>query len=416
MEHPVFCIFAIILLHSLSFNLIGTARVMSEVDALHREPQNDPILSDNMPTEQHVNLARPRLRIPAKNSSVTEASSGQTVTVVVQLNGELGNQLHGALHGFCVQRVVEEQLGLKTKIMLRTQKNSEWRKAVESTKAAFPNFRLFDTREVNTEVFDTVHRIQEEWMDSLLSTGQLNLTNIDDPNALKVHSCSTEKCLSDLVNLLNQTLHTQRPKLPDESPAISIPHIYSDAYIHPYCIEKMHDELKDFLTVDEEAICRQIPDPDEAVFHFRDYNEEFQGEVRTEQGYEEADPNLMATQLFADYRPGDKVAIISRFQENTEEYIKALREHKGIEARYIQNQTGNQDFCFLLKAQQEIVASRKSTIAFWAAFLGNSKLTRLYTLSTPETRRKDVDFFEYSYRNENLRDRIRYENYNKSKE
>eukprot|EP00980_Cylindrotheca_fusiformis_P005480 scaffold1169_cov120-Cylindrotheca_fusiformis.AAC.30 len=101
----------------------------------------------------------------------------------------------------------------------------------------------------------------------------------------------------------------------------------------------MHDELKDFLTVDEEAICRQIPDPDEAVFHLLNFIEEFPGEIGIEKGYEEANPNLTATQLFADFEAGYKVAITSRFQENTDEYITALREHKGTEARYIQNQT-----------------------------------------------------------------------------
>lgn len=53
---------------------------------------------------------------------------------------------------------------------------------------------------------------------------------------------------------------------------------------------------------------------------------------------------------------------------------------KGIQIRLIDNQTGVQDFCFMTKAQKELVGKEFSTFMRWSSLLGNATLSRLYSL------------------------------------
>jgi hypothetical protein len=129
-----------------------------------------------------------------------------------------------------------------------------------------------------------------------------------------------------------------------------------------------------------------------------------------ELGFEELNANKTATKIFATYQPGDKVAIISRYEEKTDEYIDALK-LKGIKARYIKGQTGNQDFCFLMKAQQEVIGQKLSSYANWAAILGKAKKVRLYSVDSEYTRAKQRHFYNFTWNVKELRERIVYENY-----
>lgn len=99
--------------------------------------------------------------------------------------------------------------------------------------------------------------------------------------------------------------------------------------------------------------------------------------------FDEASPNQTASQLFGHLQPGDKVAITSRYINNlTLDYVRAL-EHRGLQVRVISNQTGIQDFCFLKRAQKELVGSSMSTFARWAAILGDAQRVQLYVTDTP---------------------------------
>jgi hypothetical protein len=440
-KHVMAAMFTTVLLLSLRFNLQKTTNLMYIMKVGYQEQPIAATTASDKAMEQlsaevipnhtmtsfrkNETLVPPKrsneMTLTARNSSsisssiptISEDTSDQVVTVVAQLGGELGNQLQTIANGLCVQHHVEKHLGMRTKLLLRAQERPKWKRAMENTKEAFPNTRPFDFQAGNTEEFDTAHRIQVNWVEQLLSSNQLDLTNVQNPTMLNAQKCSTEQCFSDLMNLLNQTWHMERPTVPGGSTNVSIPHVYANDYVDTYCWEVMYDELKDFFKVDEQAICKQVPDPDETVFHFRNYLVEMP-RVGKRLGFEEPDPNMTAKELFADYKPGDKVAIISRFDTHMDEYIRALKDIRGIDARYIQNQTGNQDFCFLLKAQKEIIGSRRSTFVSWAGFLGDAKRVRLCSLATAETRARGLDYLSYTFTNEKLRDRIFYENYNKT--
>eukprot|EP00980_Cylindrotheca_fusiformis_P029089 scaffold22714_cov155-Cylindrotheca_fusiformis.AAC.6 len=349
----------------------------------------------------------------AKNASAAPQSAGRNhvVSVVVQLSGEMGNNVFKMANGFCIKHLIEKKLGLGAEIILRAQENPKWQNAMRSTKAAFPKTRPFDFRKGNTKEFEQARKQQLQWLRRLKSTKKLDLSNIKNPTVLGMQNkCTTERCYLDLVQLLNQTWYMDRPVNPLGA-EFSIPHVYANTLAGTYCWDLMYDELKAFLEVDTKSICKETPKPDETVFHFRNYVVEMpENAIRL--GYEEMDPNMTANHLFANYTSGEKVAIVSRFQQNAGKYMKALNYTKGIEARYIDNQTGVEDFCFLLKAKREVIAVRESTFATLAAYLGDVKRARLYSLDTPERRARGWHYFAYSFKNKELRDRLIFENYN----
>eukprot|EP00980_Cylindrotheca_fusiformis_P002302 scaffold535_cov65-Cylindrotheca_fusiformis.AAC.4 len=346
------------------------------------------------------------------SSAPKRRGGNQAVSVVVQLSGEMGNNVLKMANGLCIKHLIEEKLGLEAEIILRAQEHRKWKVAMQSMTAVFPKTRTFDFRKGNSKTFRSAQKQQLKWLKRLKSSKRLDLTNIKYRRILNGQSeCEEERCYQDLIQLLNQTWYMNRP--PNQVGAdISIPHVYADTMAITYCWDLMHDELKAFFEVDTKSICKKTPEPDETVFHFRNFVTEFPTGRAKEQGFEEMDPNMTAKYLFANYMSGERVAIVSRFQQKTGEYSRALNDIKGIKARYIDGQTGIQDFCFLLKAKRELVAVKISTFATLAAYLGDAKRARFYSLDTPERRAKGFHYFAYSFKNQKLRDRIIFENYN----
>jgi hypothetical protein len=121
------------------------------------------------------------------------------------------------------------------------------------------------------------------------------------------------------------------------------------------------------------------------VQHFRNFVTEVgRRGVNLYGEFQESSPNQTASQLFGHLQPGEKVAITSRYLNDlTLDYVRAL-EQRGLQGRVISNnQTGLEDFCFLKRAQKEMVGSSMSTFARWAAILGNAQRVQLYVTDAP---------------------------------
>lgn len=117
--------------------------------------------------------------------------------------------------------------------------------------------------------------------------------------------------------------------------------------------------------------------------------------------FQEIGPNQTARDLFGHQRPGDKVAIISRFPDQVKNYVEAL-ELLGLKVRVVTGQSGEEDFCFLMNAQKEAIGSLFSTFFFWAGLLGNCTTVRCYCVdcsghenwTNPELKRR-IYFEDY---------------------
>jgi hypothetical protein len=115
-------------------------------------------------------------------------------------------------------------------------------------------------------------------------------------------------------------------------------------------------------------------------------------------GFKELGPKQTANDLLGHLRPGDKVAVVSRFSNKAaQSYVTALVD-RGLQVRLVQGQTSEQDFCFLLRAQKELVGVSISTFFYWAACLSNASRIISYSLDIPaHWRRRGRVFFHYNY-------------------
>jgi hypothetical protein len=126
-------------------------------------------------------------------------------------------------------------------------------------------------------------------------------------------------------------------------------------------------------------------------------------------GFQELGPKQTARDLLGHLAEGDKVAIVSRFsREDAREYVDAMEE-RGLRVRFIQNQTGVQDFCFLMNAQKEMIGIGLSTFFQWAAYLSNASNIVAYSLDVPaQWERRGRVFFHYNYTHPKLANRWTY--------
>jgi len=100
-------------------------------------------------------------------------------------------------------------------------------------------------------------------------------------------------------------------------------------------------------------------------------------------GIAELSPNQTAVDLFGHLKPGNKVAILTRFSaEQAAPYVEALEE-RGLKVRVISGQDGEQDFCFLMSATKEMIGIVYSTYLFWAGILSQTcKRVLAYSIDT----------------------------------
>ena len=106
---------------------------------------------------------------------------------------------------------------------------------------------------------------------------------------------------------------------------------------------------------------------------------------------------------------GQKIAMTTRFANEpiVQDYQNAMQA-QGFQVRIVANQTGVQDFCFLLKAQQELLGVAKSTYARWAAFLGDAERVQLYALDNVGSHEFIRSTMQFPWTNPEIRRRIQF--------
>jgi hypothetical protein len=121
------------------------------------------------------------------------------------------------------------------------------------------------------------------------------------------------------------------------------------------------------------------------------------------------DPWRVAKQLMGHLKPGQKVAITTRFvNEPAVKVYQRAMEKRGFQVRVVGNQTGVQDFCFLLRAKQELLGVAKSTYARWAAYLGDAERVQLYALDNVGSKAFIQQTMRFPWTNPELKRRIQF--------
>eukprot|EP00934_Nitzschia_sp_Nitz4_P007066 Nitzschia sp. Nitz4//scaffold147_size54853//19180//20409//NITZ4_006614-RA/size54853-processed-gene-0.21-mRNA-1//-1//CDS//3329536684//7056//frame0 len=333
------------------------------------------------------------------------------VTIVVQLSGEMANNLHHIAHGLGLQYWVKDVYGIDSNLVLRHQEgpnnrapNPKWKSARDNLQQCFPSLALLNFAEGNNKQYTHLDQLQQLW---LLGKGD-RLTGL-------VNSADEKEIQTGLELLAtNILIDPQRPWVDDTS-TIRLPFIRSESLDVFPMIDRYFSKISDVFVFNETACCALVPDANDSVFHFRNYQSEMPSLRAYQMGFAELSPEQTSTELFAHLESAnDRVQITTRIpNQAARNYAEALKE-RGVEANLVTGQSAMQDFCFLRSSKRELAGSARSTFVLWAALLGNMNPARLYHVDNEGLRQRHPDYwkrFTYNFTHPALRDRIRFELY-----
>jgi hypothetical protein len=324
------------------------------------------------------------------------------------LSGELANNLHHIAHGVGLQRWAKERHGIDSNIILRhdTGPNSrsakpKWKSARDDILQCFDNLQ-WDFTAGNTKEYQQRKSLQEQWLgakhDKL--TGLINSKNTEDITK------GLELLASEII------VDADRPAIEMVGANIQLPYLLSQSlHVFPF-IDDYYDHYRDLFRFNTSRCCAEIPEKDESVFHFRNYQSEMPPERAYEMGFAEIEPELAANKLFENLGAGDKVAITTRITNSKARSYVEILEHRNISARLITGQTGVQDFCFLHQTAKELVGNARSTYCLWAGLLGKAREVRLYNIDYPKIH---LESCQYVWMNPELKERVKFEVYREQK-
>lgn len=266
------------------------------------------------------------------------------------------SSLSSILGMYTVSYRLKEKFNISSHIRFRHQDRRKWVNGYNSMQSCFPKFRGVDFSFFNSPNFKPL-------MDSQ------PISPMEDPD-----------------EIVRFALNHSSKFRSSNGTHPSSPFIYlKNAMVSSNDIEKAQilrfRNLFQF-DMDNPKCCNpQIsPYANETVFHFRNFKKEMPRRYKS-LGFAEIDANETFQELFSDAKLQDHVAIVTRFDNDEEtKNIANVLKSNGLRVRIIGGQSGEQDFCFLLKSKKKIVGSVRSTFFIWAGLLGNSSLVHSYAI------------------------------------
>ena len=330
-------------------------------------------------------------------------------TILIQLSGEMANNLFHIAHGVSLQLMAKEEFNIDCNLVLRHQDKPKWKSARDNIQQCFPKLSgwNFEEGNINNEISLERQNLQLSWLQE----------KSDQMYAL-VNSQHLSEIRQGLKMLSEEVLRdADRPWIDESKSAIRVPYLYLETLDVLPMIDHYYDHLRDLLVFNDTACCALRPESADSVFHFRNFESELTRGAY-EMGFAELSPVKVATELFGRLQPGDRVQITTRtFNQKARNYAEALEE-RGINASVVTDQSSVQDFCFLKQAQKELVGGARSTFFMWAALLGDSQKGRVYLVDNRGLRGRFPDFWErftYNFTHPRLRDRLFFELYREDK-
>jgi len=329
-------------------------------------------------------------------------------TILVQLSGEMANNLHHIAHGIGLQLMAKEEFNIDCNVVLRHQEAPKWKSARDKIQQCFPNLTGWDFAEGNNKkIFQERWNLQSSWLQERADELQGLINSQDLSEIRKGLQILSEQILTD----------PDRPWVDEGRSSIRIPFLFSETLDVFPMIDRYFDPISDLFVFNDTTCCRQIPKSEDIVFHFRNYESEMPERRAYEMGFAELSPSKVATEIFPHLQPGndkDHVQITTRiFNQRARNYVEALDGH-GIHSSIIIDQSSLEDFCFLKETKRELVGNARSTFVQWAAFLGTVSKARLYHVDNRGLRDRHPDFwkrFTYNFTHPRLCDRVVFELY-----
>jgi len=328
----------------------------------------------------------------------------RNLTLLVELRGELSNQLSILAGAYVTKLQIEHRLShVYVHIVGQHQNHSKWVRGASDLKACFPTFRELSLEGGIWDMasnFNHVRRQQAGW----LGDSEKKLVNV-------IHDKDIDYLLGLLLDQQHEVLShrvntTSNIPLPVNGTTAtnthqyrySLPYLKSNAF-YTFAIlnnSSRYRAIRELFAWNETACCQLKADPDERVYHFRNFLTELGQHRSFDENFIELSPQRTAQHLFGPVmtsdtdndRPKghgaasssqDRIRIVSRYPENLGPFSDALRA-VGYNVTLSSPQRGVEDLCLLMSTRRELVGSIRSTFTRWAAILGNATSNRLFTV------------------------------------
>jgi len=310
--------------------------------------------------------------------------------LVILLRGELGNNMFKIAYGKIIQLYALDEGMFNFTLRFVSEGFIKSESARRDLELCFS--KHFSSQQVNLAEW-TVNSV--EWMDIvtqqstllqryIIEKGRTNITQyLLDFTTIKARSLANIRThleeLLEILPLMSQQKDLHDTHYGDHFSAIkmhynlSFPYVIADGWVRPSLLDRYWDELSELFTfTNTDPQCCNIsvqPEVEETVLHIRGFHVEIPKHYHN--GYRELDPNQISKELLDHLRPGDKVAIISRFdQEQLANYTGVLLE-RGLQVRFIPPLSGIQGFCFLKSTYKELFGTIRSTYFRMASMLSD---------------------------------------------
>jgi hypothetical protein len=379
------------------------------------------------------------------NSSKGRRQRGETASIVVHLDGGLGNFLSTIAFSMGVQLWLRDRFALNaTKlVLLPNPDNENYSKVRNNLLSCFPRIREMFEKQLPAELellgnvkaeHYSVSNQQETWMDRFLPGGRAQRKDLQKRmRKLDGRSVVTGQNLDIIDDAL--TAFSRVARLGEyrsagdalrglrHAGAISIPFLDSRSLQFSVMMDKYYDELITFFEFDRTQCCPQVPDPNETVLDLRNCRAVRGSAWNTTPPdgiCQELPPHRVAYELFghlSNTSGTDRVAIASRFPDHpeTQSYVQALHEERGIPTRVVSSRAAIEEFCFLRSAQKDLTGMAASVYVKWAALMSNATNSRLYVHHTPFTEHYfggiKSELISYNWTNPALAARIKYHHF-----
>ena len=200
------------------------------------------------------------IRRPLMTNGSIHTNQTPAIAIVIQLSGEMGNQLCHLAHGYGLSLWLEREFNTSSYLVLRHQDHNKWLTARAATQDLFPFTRTLNFEEANTDEFNQKLKIQQDWLgstDSVVLDG-INYDNVTDPN--------TQPMQAALQLVVDRAIMPPSHSAGGDDGVISLPFLYSTAFVTTNVfVDRYYQEYRDLFQLDTSK-CHLRPDPDETVF------------------------------------------------------------------------------------------------------------------------------------------------------
>jgi hypothetical protein len=318
------------------------------------------------------------------------------IDLVVILSGELGNNLLKIAFGKIIQCFALEEgmfnfslrfvsQGLRKSISARHDVEQCFSKHFSPNLVNLAEWKLnsADWKEIVDIQTTVIERFyQGENDDPIQAIALLQITNPYSFDTIRHHL----ENLQDILYRMNLQKQIDETRYNDffisnsdadgreitEIHNLSLPFLIANAFPVFSLLDRYWEEISELFTfsTDEQRCCSTKPEVDETVLHIRGFDVEMPN-VYNNLGFRELNPHQTSTDLLAHLKAGDKVAIVSRFDERSLANFTGALVDRGLHVRFITGLSGVQGFCFLKSAYKELVGGNRSTYFLMASMLND---------------------------------------------